>query len=647
MSRLYAALAVLAVLLLVWVGFRGPSNAAWGVDALAFFPAGWRVVLGVLGLAGIGLALRLDRSGATRGAEGDAAAPATRKSTGHFLWALGAAAVAGVTFYLLRARTALHGRGYDILADLGRGEAASPVSWLYNLAAAALVRLQRAAGLPTVDEAGLVATLVGVVVVFLAVARGSTGGGGTGASGPDEAGSGGRAGAALVAILFATQGAAALFFGVVEAQALLAGAIVLFFLAARAAVTGRAGMSGVAAAFVLALLAHPFGWALAPAFVVTAALCPGPGRARRVLITGVGVAVVAGGLALAFALRPELARMGAPLAALDPQRISDLGARLAFASFDTENVDGLRSVLSAGHALDVANHLLLTAFPALLLLATLLAHPAGRRALVSPAALVALAAFLPFLALRLGTRTVLGPMRDWDHFAGVGVALTAWAAFAAAPLFSSSLYRGRAVVIVALTLGLVTLLPVIGIQAETERDVDRHLARVEGHPSLEAPVAAHYHATMGQRFLGMSRVDLAGNALERAWTAWPNAGTAWRAGLAFQAAGRLEKAAAAMTEVTAARPDDWRGWSELGNAWCGLGRFEAADAALRRAILLEPTAAAPRVHLARSLAMQGKSHEARGQLESARPLLEDRDPLRTDFELLDGQLPRGFVPGPP
>jgi hypothetical protein len=641
--RTYATLVGVALLLLVAIGWIGPSNALWGVDALAFYPAWVRAVFAVLGLGGLALLLLAPRQPAganagvrdtTAGDDPGAGAPSGRAT----LRFLAGALVLGAAAFVFRDRTALLGRGYDILVDLGRGDAPSPVSPLFNRLAPALVNLQREAGFPTVTEAGLLSLLVGIVVI------------GAGAfllrrealEGPERA-----AEAALIGALFATQGAIALFFGVVEASPLFAGAVLLFLLFARSAVSGRGGLPAAAILAALAVAAHPFGWALAPALVTAAALGPAPGRRRRTSVVAVGLIVVATGLALAGANPSAEGGARALWHGVAPQRLGEVGGALAGALFDTGDAAPLRSVLSMAHAVDVANHLALTALPALLLLLALAFDAAGRRALVRPASLVALAALLPFLALRIGMRTPLGPMRDWDQFAGVGLALTAWAAFAAAPLAGASGPRRRAIVGLAVLSGVLTLAAWTGISANTERSVARHLARVEGQPALEAPVAAAFHLAMGQRFLSISRTDLAGSAFERAWTSWPSPATAWRAGLAFLAAGRVEKAAAAMTEYTRARPDDWNGWTELGNAWCGMARFDRADEALHRALALNPEAVAPRIHLARSLAMQGKSDAARAQLEVARPRLDPLDPLRADFQLLDAQLPPAFSPRTP
>lgn len=642
MIRTFAALVGAALLLLPAIGQLGPSNARWGIDSLAFFPAGVRALFGVVGLLGVAVALWAGRgprpdaerrtAPRTPGPGGEAAVGAEPSSGGRggLPVLLGGALLLGLLFIVFRASTALLGRGYDLLVALGRGEPPSPVSPLYNLVAPAFVRLQRAAGLPTVDEVGRLSILTGLVVALLAALllrrywwrNGETG-----------------AGVALIGVLLATQGALVVFFGQVEASPLFLGAVLLFLLLAGSAAEGRGGLAGAALAAALAVAAHPFGWALAPALLVAAAGGSTAGRRRRVVTTALVLAAAAVAASLAGGAG------GAFAGGLAPQRLGEVGRLVARALFDSGAALPLDGT-PAARLLDAANLALFTALPALLLLVALAFDAAGRRELVRPSALVALAALLPFVALRLGGRTPLGPMRDWDQFAGVGLALTAWAAFAAAPLVASMGAARRTLLGLAVLSGVLTIGPAVAIESSADRAVRRHLARIDGRPALEAPVAAGFHLAMGQRFLALSRTDLAGNAFERAWTAWPTAATAWRAGLTFLAAGRVEKAAAALLEVTRVRPDDGRGWTELGNAYCGMAQFERADEALHRAIALNPEDTAPRIHLARSLAMQGRSEAARAQLEAARPRLDPLDPLRADFELLDAQLPPLFVPKP-
>ncbi|HEX7878258.1 MAG TPA: hypothetical protein VF720_02545, partial [Candidatus Eisenbacteria bacterium] len=87
------------------------------------------------------------------------------------------------------------------------------------------------------------------------------------------------------------------------------------------------------------------------------------------------------------------------------------------------------------------------------------------------------------------------------------------------------------------------------------------------------------------------------------------------------------------------RPDDPRAFAELGSAWNSLERYDLAEAALWRAIALDDKAAAPRIHLARTLGMLGRERDARQQLELARPLMRSGDPLAGEFQLLDANLP--------
>ena len=642
-----AALAAFGMSAVVALSFLPVSNWFWGMDLLRYYPAWFRFAWLGLGLAGLAEAWRAPRLGLPM--------PLGRWPTSLLAAFVGVAA--GLVFHLARARTGLLGDGYQILVDLRQGHPPTQRSPLYNLLEPTLVSWQRPGGVPSLTEAGLLSTLIGGLTIgFLAwvlLRRARTKR--TAAGTADHS-------SLVVAILFGCQPALQLFFGYVECYPLLAAALVFFLLGALERFDRGASLILPLLAVIAGGISHPFGLLMIPAFLVLLASGAVNGRWRRVLLGALAATVIFGILALLGPLWPAGPDGRSPLKFLSPVAIWHQLEALVSQRLGTRNTFGLDSIWTVRHLADVLNHLWLTAAPALILLAGLAATHRGRRAMTAPAARVALVLAMSFVLSRVGMRTLLGPMRDWDIFAGTGIALTGWAAFAALAWIDDigdsnrteqtdsegdQPDRGEAVVGrlearrmigVVLVTSLVFLIPWIGIQADSGRAVARHLALVDAEPTIEPAAAATSHSAMGLRFLSLGKTELAASAFERAWQLRPSWNFAWRAGLAYLASGKPEKAAAAMTEMTKSRPNDWRGWSELGNAWNVMDRFDRAEPALREAIRLDASATAPRIHLARTLGMLGREREARAQIEAVRPMMTPTDPMQTDFILLDKTL---------
>lgn len=293
------------------------------------------------------------------------------------------------------------------------------------------------------------------------------------------------------------------------------------------------------------------------------------------------------------------------------------------------------------------NQLWLLGAPALVLLTALATFPRGRRALGGPAAWAPVAVVLLFGAARLILITPLGAVRDWEMFAALGAGVTGWAGAALAGVgldeADEAHRRAGGSGLLAITLAVVGVgftAPWIGLQADAARGVDRHLSVADGTPRLPPDVQARYHEAMGGRLMGLGQTYLAAQAYRRAFRAQPGFDDAWRSGLAYMACGRVEDAGGAFTECLRRRPDDWLVMTELGNALTAMNQFARADSLLRHAISLNPEAAEPRIHLARSLALNGREGDARAMLESARSRLAQGSRLRLDFRKLDENLPK-------
>lgn len=541
-----------------------------------------------------------------------------------------AALLALPLFHLLRARHVLLGDGSAILARLTLGQPPETRSAAFDLAAplvVAAVEAWRGVGV-NLQRAGLLSTLVGAlttgIVTWLLITRAR--------GGKSES-------ARLLAPLLLLQPALQLFCGYLETYSLLAAALILFFLGLDDAAARRRGPAIPVLAALAAFLAHPLGALTWPGLLGIG--WSGRGRSRLWLILPAGLLIAL------FALFRIPSWSTGPFRWLDP-----LTAVAMFGDLVTDGlagIDGTRPLMSLAlqQTADLINQVALTAAPALVLLLALALGRAERHAFAAPAARAVLFGTLGFVALRALIRTPLGAPRDWDLFAPVGIGLTAWAGTVLGQVVDARRDAGhRSDGALGRLLGQIVVLslfftgPWITLQLWPARAVDRHIAILEGSPRPEPAVLAAGHTVMGDRFTGLGQSYLAAQAYRAAYRAKPSFDRAWRSGLAYLACGRVEDAGGAFQECSRLRPRDWRVWNELGNALTGLNHYARADSVLRRAIELNPRAADPRIHLARTLAMQGREAEARALLETARPLLDPKSGVARDFQKLDDAIPK-------
>lgn len=115
------------------------------------------------------------------------------------------------------------------------------------------------------------------------------------------------------------------------------------------------------------------------------------------------------------------------------------------------------------------------------------------------------------------------------------------------------------------------------------------------------------------------------------------------------AAGLHEQAAPLFEEVVAARPDEPRGWVNLGVAHAGLGRVARAIDAYRKALDLQPGQTEAATYLGNALYRVGRRREAEAAWRTA--LQTSNDPetiarLRRTLERLAEDLERETEPPP-
>lgn len=627
--RLRAALTLVAVLLLL-VGLSPASNWTWGANLFRYYPP----ALTLMACLGVGLAIWLwpawtpgaaPAAGAAPGAGGPSAL--RRPPIVAALAGLGALAF----YQAFHAHSYLLGDGYEIIRRLRQLGTPAPRAPLYNLLAPLVFRA--AGGLePGREEmaAGVISILLGVLAVataafFLArMARRDAGN------------------ALVCGTLLLVTPALQLFCGYVESYPPLLAATLIFFAAAFDRLTGGgiAGLVVAALAVLAALLSHPFGLTLLPALLYLIVYRPGlmtSARLWRAAVIGAAAAAAAVALlALVFALNPGLRADNQPLRFLAPQEQLHLGGRIARHLFEHRAWSMKYGVLSWPQLADVLNGAWLVGGVGLLVVAALLTHPAGRRALLAPPALCALLALPGVLLMRCALRTPLGALRDWDLFATFGLGFSAIAGGAAATGGARRLFGP------ILMASLLLTLPWLGIQVSPERSAHRHFEAIEATPRPEPFIESGFHGVMGDRFGGLGNFDLAASAYRRSLDAYPRFDYAWRFGVGEMHQNRYQSAADALQQALRLHPDDRKALTELGRAWNALRRYDQADSVLARVIELYPRdAGAAMVYRARTHFGQGDAAGGRRWIESARATLPPGDVAWKDLKALEDQLARG------
>lgn len=616
---LLVALTALVAIELV-AGLLPASNWRWGLNLLRYYPAGLAFGWAAVALLGIWWPLRplaLPTGGGPRIA-------LTPPVAGLFA---GIAAV--LILHALRSQSHLLGDGYEVIRRLRQGTTPAPRAVLFNALAPGLFRLMGGVGTDGGAAAagwfavlaGSVATVAVVAVALRLAQRGSL------------------AGPAGLSLLLATP-VLQIFSGYIESYSPChAGAIVFFaFAFDRQSGGGAVALAGATAGCAIALVSHPFGLTLAPAWLFLLA-SPADAEERRASPPGLtGARFVRGAAALlgvtllatlVFAFWPALRASNSPWRYAAPQELLELAWKLFHNAFGTRPWATRYTVLSWVHLSDVVNTAWIVGAPGIAVLAALVARPAGRKALRSPPARLALLAFVGIFIARVFVRTPLGAARDWDVYAGFGLGLNAIAAGGLLGLNRAGYVRP---LIVA---GLFVALPFVGIQMSPERSARRHFEAIEAEPRPEPFIEAGYHGVMGDRFGDLGQYALASRAYARALSAWPRKEYAWRLGTVEMAQKHYDLAAQALERAIRIDPNHREATVELGNALNGLGQFARADSVLAQAIIRFPEAnGLAMVYRARARYLMGDMTGGQEWLAAADRALPAQDPGRTDLKRL-------------
>lgn len=621
------ALAV-AVVVSWLAGLAPASNWLWGMNLLRAFPPLSGALFAALCLGVILFAPPLNVAAT--------APPWLNRRAAPWLVALGVAGLALLLFHAGRAQSFLLGDGHEIIRRLRQGNAAVAArSPLYNLCAPPLFRLFGSAdparsGL----AAGQLSLLAGALGWGLAagflvrVARRAP------------------AHALTAGVLLLVTPVAQLFCGYVESYAPLAAAGLVFCAAGLDRVTGggRAALGAALLAQGVAFAAHPFGVALVPATLYLLVRPSGGAELRiirRRLLLALGALLGLGALLwIFFALNPGLRAGGQGLRYLAPQEHLSLLVNLFAQLFDARPWADTYRIYSPLHLADVFNTAWLAGAVGLAWLAALATQPAGRRALRSTPALFAGLMLPAELMFRGLLRTPLGAARDWDLFAGLGLALTSLAAATAVA------GAGRRLAAPALAAGLFFTLPWIGIQASEPRSAARHLEAITAEPRPEGFVVSGYQGVMGDRLADARQPVMAERAYLQSLAAYPRYEYAWRLGVVEMGLKRYDRARAAFEQAAQLDPDNREALTELGSALTGLGRFVEADSVLARVVALHPRGAGEAlIYRARLHFHQGDEAAGRHWLDEARRTLPPQDPAWRDVRRLEDELKSAGVAG--
>ena len=621
----------LALTLAVIGGFlasrAGPSNWLWGMNILRYYPS----AIGLLSLCAVVAAIWMIRP-----LEDDSPIGQWLTRTGPFVTGLLAGLGALALFIAGRSRSFLLGDGLELIRRIHQGEVPAPRSPLFNAIQPVFFRMFESSESARSGESAaaisFLAGFMGVAVLVYHLVRVAH-----------------RRPAAAVAaaVLMNTTGGMQLFFGYVEVYSLLAAGTLIFMAAAFDRLTGggRPATASATIGVIVAILAHPFGTTLLPAWVYLVAGRP-DGEAWRLSaraflrVTGVFAGMVLA-LTLVFALAPEWQAPGASFRYLAPQ-VQIEGLLVGVLKFNSPaSWNSEYTVLSTRHAADCWNTIWLSGAAALAFVVGAIARPAGRAAFKAPTVVLPLLAFVMIAIYRVLWRTPLGALRDWDLYSGLGFGVAAIGAGL------SLAGVGRRLAGPVLAAGLFFLVPWLGIQVDSDRAARRHFDGVDAEPRPEPMIAAQFHGVMGDRFSSMREFTLAARAYERALQIRPRHEYAWRLGMAHFAARQFDRALPALEQALALRPNDRTTLIALAEVNVDAGRPDAADRWIDRAIALFPRDGAAWLQRGRNELLVGRLAGAAAAFDRADSLFSKEDRARIDLRRARADLGARSPSAPP
>ena len=556
---LFFAAGALLYVCAIFVASGSPGPGAWGIHLAGFLALpGKLLVFTLLGVGVAASAVVAFKPPARQVPPGDHPLHEILRITAGPRFALlaGYAAI----LWLLRTRTHFLGDGMIWLYGLREGDLSAPTEPLaqaiWQTASGALRQL----GAPVLSSTlAMVSIACGAVaaVIFWGIAREIALGGG---------------GFVTAFLLLMTMGATGLFYGYIESYPPVAVAILAYLLAGlRCARRGR-GLFLLVLAFAVAVASHLVTLYLAPSLLFL--ILRGPvSQVRRAALIGLAVALPATLLVL----------LGSgPAQWLHTFELATGAARAGPVATSTMRP---YEIVSLGHAIDLANVMLLVVpVPLLLLLAGIVQRRGRVPEANSPGAFLGIASgagLLGALALVLPVAAA----QDWDLTSLLILPLGVFGIWAGRSLCASG---GKLIRVSVLGISLGSLLAFVLVNASDRAGTRRYETLVGPHARITDfarwyayELLAHYYRHRGDYGSAMAYVDL----LLRTEPANPRY---WAMGGAtLVGMGRYAEAVPLLTEALRRSPNRAGTRTNLGISYSALGRYREALHEFREAVKID------------------------------------------------------------
>jgi hypothetical protein len=462
--------------------------------------------------------------------------------------------------WLLRTRTHFLGDGMIWLYGLREGDLSAPTEPLAQAIWQAASRALRQLGAPVLSSTlGFVSIGCGALAAIISwrIAREITLGSG---------------GFVIALLLLLTMGVTELFCGYIESYPPVAVAILAYILAGLRCARRGQGLLILVFAFAVAVASHLIALYLAPSLVFLI-LRGQLSRLRRVALIG---------LAAVLSISLLILLGSGPAQWLHTLELATGAARVGPA------IDGTMKpyeILSLGHAIDIANAMLLVVpVPLLLLLSSIVDHR-GRGLEANPTGtflgIAAGAGLLGALALVLP----VAPAQDWDLTSLLLLPLGVFGIWAGRPLYASG---ARLIRVAVVTISLGSLLAFVLVNASANAGTKRYEILIGSNARI-TPFArwygyellAHYYRHRGEYHRAWSYVDL----LLRTEPANPRY---WAMGGAtLVSMGRHAEAIPLLTEALRRSPNRAGTRTNLGISYSAIGRYRDALYEFKEAVRLD------------------------------------------------------------
>jgi tetratricopeptide (TPR) repeat protein len=563
----------------VLVASAAPGPRAWGLHLLGFLPpAASAFILCLLAVAiATAAAGALDRSATSEAASTD---PPVEQPRG---WLLAVCLmVYAALLWLLRARTQFLGDGTYWMARLRTGHVPAPAEPLsqavWEAASAALRHM--AAPVASLELVSIACGLVAAILCWrIALLIGAT-----------------RGERIAAFLLLLTMGSSQLFFGYLESYPVGITFLLGYLCVGLTAARNRSAPVALALAYAGALASHMIALYLIPSFLYLV-LRADASRARK------GALVL---LALGLAALVMILLGSTPSTWI---HTFDLAARAARTGSPISEFSKPYGILSADHAADMLNEILLVLpIPLLLLLSAGLSRERLEQEDGRERTFLFLAAACGVVSFALLVLPVAAA-QDWDLMSMLLVPLGVLGVWMGKSIFGGA---GRPVRVAAVAAGLAALFSFVLVNA-SERSALRRYETLVG-PGARISSFGRWYAweSLAQYYRHHHRYDLAMGYVERLIRSAPDNPRYWgMAGETLNGMGRYAEAVPLLRESLRRNPERAPARTNLGIAYSALGRYPEALVEFREAVRLDGDNADYRHNLGLAFWNAGKPDSAR------------------------------------